>query len=195
MEPRWRRWQRTRNPAADRSGLLDAREPGAMARTAPPARARDCHRGAAAHRRDFYQSQPLRSSGSADGGLWLTLGARSLYFCGDSGHGPLFAELRRRCGVPEIALLPIGAYEPRWFMHEQHMNPAEAVQAHVTLGARLSLGCHFGCFPLTDEGIDDPFELAQALAAQGLSSAEFRTLAPGETLLWRGDSRPLHVTA
>jgi L-ascorbate metabolism protein UlaG (beta-lactamase superfamily) len=117
-------------------------------------------------------------------------------FCGDSGHGPLFAELRQRCGSPDIALLPIGAYAPRWFMHDQHMDPAEAVQAHRTLGAKLSVGCHFGCFPLADEGSDDPLvELASAQAALGVSRSEFLTLAPGETLLWRGASRSLHVTA
>jgi L-ascorbate metabolism protein UlaG (beta-lactamase superfamily) len=130
------------------------------------------------------------------GGAWLSQGSRSVYFCGDSGYGPLFAELRQRCGSPDIALLPIGAYEPRWFMHDQHMDPAEAVQVHRTLGAKLSVGCHFGCFPLADEGIDDPLvELASAQAALGVSRSEFLTLAPGETLLWRGASRSLHVTA
>jgi L-ascorbate metabolism protein UlaG (beta-lactamase superfamily) len=129
-------------------------------------------------------------------GAWLSQGSRSIYFCGDSGYGPLFGELRQRCGSPDIALLPIGAYAPRWFMHDQHMDPAEAVQVHRTLGAKLSVGCHFGCFPLADEGIDDPLvELASAQAALGVSRSEFLTLAPGETLLWRGASRSLHVTA
>ena len=55
-----------------------------------------------------------------------------------------------------LALLPIGAYEPRWFMKDIHMNPAEAVQAHLDLGAARSIGMHFGTFRLTPEGIDEP---------------------------------------
>ena len=55
-----------------------------------------------------------------------------------------------------LALLPIGAYEPRWFMKDIHMNPAEAVQAHLDLGAERSIGMHFGTFQLTPEGIDEP---------------------------------------
>ena len=53
-------------------------------------------------------------------------------------------------------LLPIGAYEPRWFMRAVHMNPAEAVQAHLDLGAPQSIGMHFGTFPMTTEGVDEP---------------------------------------
>ena len=84
------------------------------------------------------------------------------FFAGDSGYGPHFTEIRRRCPSIDLALLPIGAYEPRWFMRPVHMNPAEAVQAHIDIGARVSLGMHFGTFQLTDEAIDEPASCALA---------------------------------
>jgi N-acyl-phosphatidylethanolamine-hydrolysing phospholipase D len=83
----------------------------------------------------------------------------------------------------DLAMLPIGAYEPRWFMRDQHMNPEEAVQAHLDLEARLSIGTHYGCFQLTDEGIDDPVrELAEAKTRHGVPSDRFLALETGETL-------------
>ena len=69
---------------------------------------------------------------------------------------PFFREIRQRLGPPDLALLPIGAYEPRWFMRAVHMNPAEAVQAHLDLESVESIGMHFGTFQLTTEGIDEP---------------------------------------
>lgn len=105
-----------------------------------------------------------------------------VFFCGDSGWGPHFAAVRERLGAPDLALLPIGAYEPRWFMIPVHMNPAEAVQAHRALGARRSIGMHFGTFQLTNEGLDAPVrDLAAARDAQGVGAADFMTLDFGET--------------
>jgi L-ascorbate metabolism protein UlaG (beta-lactamase superfamily) len=69
-------------------------------------------------------------------------GGPSVYFAGDSGYAPCFAEVRERLGPPDVALLPIGAYEPRWIMEDNHMNPAEAVRAHRDLGARCSIAIH-----------------------------------------------------
>ena len=80
-------------------------------------------------------------------------------------------------------MLPIGAYEPRWFMREQHMNPEEAVRAHLDLEAKLSIGTHYGCFQLTDEGIDEPVrELDAARRRHGVPGERFRALETGETL-------------
>ncbi len=71
----------------------------------------------------------------------------------------------------DLSLLPIGAYEPRWFMKEFHMNPEEAVQAHLDLDSKLSMAIHFGTFRLTDEGIDDPIKhLQESLLARNLSN-------------------------
>lgn len=128
------------------------------------------------------------------GGLWLTRAERTVYISGDTGYAPWFTELRRRYGRPDVALLPIGCYEPRWFMHEQHMNPDDAVRAHLDLGARTSIGCHFGCFQLTDEGIDEPLsDLEQARQRHGVSAAEFLVPQPGQTLIWSPVGHGLHV--
>ena len=88
---------------------------------------------------------------------------------------------RERYGPFRLAVLPIGAYEPRWFMRAQHMNPEEAVAAFADCGAELALGHHFGTFQLTDEGIDAPtLALAAARAKAGLGAERFRTMKPGE---------------
>ena len=105
----------------------------------------------------------------------------AIQFCGDSGAGPHWAAIGTRLGPPGLALIPIGAYEPRWMMAPVHMNPAEAVQAHLALGARRSIGMHFGTFQLTDEAMDAPVaELAASAAADGVASA-FGVLGFGET--------------
>lgn len=82
----------------------------------------------------------------------------SIYFAGDTGYGEFFKEIGDKEGPFDLALIPIGAYEPRWFMKEQHINPEEAVQAHIDLKSKFSIGIHFGTFQLTDEGIDDPLK-------------------------------------
>jgi L-ascorbate metabolism protein UlaG (beta-lactamase superfamily) len=83
----------------------------------------------------------------------------------------------------DLALLPIGAYEPRWFMKDIHMNPAEAVQAHLDLAARQSIAMHFGTFQLTPEGIDEPVrELAKALQERGVPAERFRAVEVGESV-------------
>ena len=101
-------------------------------------------------------------------------------FAGDSGAGPHWDDIRRRLGAPDLALLPIGAYEPRWMMAPVHMNPAEAVAAHRALGACRSVGMHFGTFQLTDEAIDAPTRALAALGEPG-----FDTLGFGETRVVR----------
>ena len=81
---------------------------------------------------------------------------RIVYFAGDTGFGPHFVQIRERFGAPRLALLPIGAYEPRWFMSPVHMAPDEAIRAHELLGATTSIAIHHGTFQLADEGIDTP---------------------------------------
>ncbi|HUA82776.1 MAG TPA: MBL fold metallo-hydrolase [Bryobacteraceae bacterium] len=82
--------------------------------------------------------------------------ARMIYFAGDTGFGEHFAQIRERYGAPDLALLPIGAYEPRWFMSAVHMSPEDAVRAHRILGAKTSIAIHHATFQLTDEAIDTP---------------------------------------
>jgi L-ascorbate metabolism protein UlaG (beta-lactamase superfamily) len=104
------------------------------------------------------------------------------------GRLPHFREIAERLGPIDLALLPIGAYEPRWFMKDIHMNPAEAVQAHLDLAAHQSLAMHFGTFQLTPEGIDDPVrELAKALRERGIAAEQFRTVEVGKSVWLPGD--------
>jgi L-ascorbate metabolism protein UlaG (beta-lactamase superfamily) len=108
--------------------------------------------------------------------------AGRVYHVGDSGYGDgrRFREARRD-GPFRLAILPIGAYEPRWFMREQHMNPRESVQAFLDLGAESALAHHHGTFQLTDEAIDAPERaLIEARVAAGIAPERFRVLKPGE---------------
>ena len=110
---------------------------------------------------------------------------RSIYFGGDTAYSNDFKEIRSRFGPIDIALLPIGAYEPRWFMQAFHLNPAEAVQAHLDLKSRQSIGIHFGTFQLTEEEIDAPVrELGAALAKANLAPKSFVTLSEGVTTIY-----------
>ena len=113
-----------------------------------------------------------------------------LFFAGDTGYSKDFADIHRRFAARhgaagrgfDLALLPIGAYEPRWFMKEQHVDPGEAVQIHLDLAARRSIGIHWGTFSLTDEALDEP---PRALAAErrkrGIADEAFSVMAIGET--------------
>jgi N-acyl-phosphatidylethanolamine-hydrolysing phospholipase D len=101
-------------------------------------------------------------------GSWLVESeSLRLYFAGDSGYFHGFAEYGRLFPELDVALLPVGAYEPRWFMRPVHMNPAEALTAFRELGARSMLPMHWGTFDLTDEPIDEPArELERLLAGE-----------------------------
>jgi N-acyl-phosphatidylethanolamine-hydrolysing phospholipase D len=118
--------------------------------------------------------------------LWcawhIDSGERSYFFAGDTGYFPGFAEFGRRFGPVDVALLPIGAYEPRWFMRYQHMNPEDVVRATEDLRARHMVAIHWGTFDLTDEPLDlPPQALREAVAAAGADPERFRVLAVGET--------------
>ncbi|MCU0900618.1 MAG: MBL fold metallo-hydrolase [Cypionkella sp.] len=102
---------------------------------------------------------------------------------GDTGFdkGRPYRDLPARHGALRAAILPIGAYEPRWFMQDQHQNPAEAVEGFRLCGASYAIGHHWGTFQLTNEPREAPPEaLRAALAAQSVDPARFRALAPGE---------------
>jgi L-ascorbate metabolism protein UlaG (beta-lactamase superfamily) len=104
-----------------------------------------------------------------------------VYFAGDTGWGSHFEEIGRRFGAIRVAMLPIGAYEPRWFMKPAHISPAEAVEAHVLLRARTSIAMHWGTFRLSDEGEMDPAnDLAAAVRAKG--GVDVRVIAHGVPL-------------
>jgi L-ascorbate metabolism protein UlaG (beta-lactamase superfamily) len=110
---------------------------------------------------------------------------KRLWFVGDTGYdAETFHSIRQRYGAPDLALIPIGAYEPRWFMSPMHMNPAEAVAAHRDVGAKQSIAMHWGTFQLTDEAREAPVEaLDAALRAAGVPTDDFRVLAPGASFV------------
>jgi N-acyl-phosphatidylethanolamine-hydrolysing phospholipase D len=125
-------------------------------------------------------------------GSWAVFaGDLHWYFAGDTGYSTDFANTQRRFadrqtpamgGGFDLALIPLGAYEPRWFMRTHHINPEEAMQAHQDLQAKFSVGVHWGTFALSDEALDQPpKDLLTARAAKGLTDAEFTLLKIGET--------------
>jgi L-ascorbate metabolism protein UlaG (beta-lactamase superfamily) len=146
----------------------------------------DLGRGISAHLEPAYHWS-ARGMNDRRMALWcayaLATPAGLIYHVGDTGYGDgrIFARIRERFGAPRLALLPIGAYEPRWFMRPQHMNPEEAVRVMQDCGAEQALGHHWGTFRLTNEGVDEPRrDLAAALAAAGVPAERFRAMQPGE---------------
>jgi N-acyl-phosphatidylethanolamine-hydrolysing phospholipase D len=120
--------------------------------------------------------------------LWcswlLDSGERRYYFAGDTGYFHGFAEIGRRFGPIEVAMLPIGAYEPRWFMRYQHVDPGEALFAFGDLRARAMVPVHWGVFDLTDEPVDlAPRVLAALAESRGIAAGSVRPLAIGERRL------------
>ncbi|HUP50411.1 MAG TPA: MBL fold metallo-hydrolase [Thermoanaerobaculia bacterium] len=103
------------------------------------------------------------------GGFVITGPSGSVYFAGDTGWGKHFAEIGKRFGPVRLALLPVGSYLPRWFMKPAHIDPAEMVDAHFELGARMSVPMHYGTFELGDdgetEGIDELRRIADRRGA------------------------------
>jgi L-ascorbate metabolism protein UlaG (beta-lactamase superfamily) len=125
------------------------------------------------------------------GGFVLEMGGWRLCYAGDSGYGGHFREIGRRFPGLDLAFIPIGAYNPRWFMSPVHMDPAEAVQAHIDLAARQSVAMHFGTFQLTDEDINEPVQwMERARAERGLAPEQFRALEPGQTVVLRKPAPP-----
>jgi L-ascorbate metabolism protein UlaG (beta-lactamase superfamily) len=132
--------------------------------------------------RHFSARTPWDRNRALWGGFVVTVGNRRLYFAGDTAYTDAFVEIRRRFGPIDLALLPIGAYEPRWFMRAVHMDPEEAVQAFLDLEATEAIGMHFGTFQLTAEGIDDPLRgLEQWCEERNVARSSFRALEFGES--------------
>ncbi len=116
------------------------------------------------------------------GGWILSDGRQKLYFAGDSAYFSGFKEIGQRYPGIEIALMPIGAYEPAWFMQSAHASPEEAGQAFLDVGARTMIPMHWGTFKLSTERTDEPPKrLAAWWTAHGLNPAYNWTLAIGET--------------
>ncbi len=117
------------------------------------------------------------------GGMVVEYDNFKVYFASDTAYEDHFKEIHRRFGPMDLAHLPIGAYEPRWFMKAHHMNPEDALLAHGDLKARQSIGNHFGTFQLTDEGIDDPANTLKQLMFSSPPQFPFHVPNVGETFI------------
>jgi L-ascorbate metabolism protein UlaG (beta-lactamase superfamily) len=116
------------------------------------------------------------------GGWVLSCGASKIYFAGDTGYGHWFGEIGKRHPDIDLALMPVGAYEPNWFMRPMHCNPAEAVRAVGDLGARRMATMHWGTFVLSAEPLlAPPAEAEAAWDAAGRPRSDLWTLAVGES--------------
>ena len=117
------------------------------------------------------------------GGFVIEGSRATVYHSGDTAHFPGFAEIGRRFPRIDAALLPIGAYEPAWFMSSMHLNPSEALQAFLDLGAATFVAMHWGTFKLSDEALDEPPGVLEAdRVRRGIPKERVRVLAVGETL-------------
>ena len=117
------------------------------------------------------------------GGWFMQTDALALYHAGDTGYSNDFKTTYERLGAPDYSFIPIGAYDPRWFMKDSHVNPEEAVQIALDLKTSHSFGMHWGTFTLTDEPVlEPPVRLERALIDQNLEADFFRSPKPGEIL-------------
>lgn len=117
-------------------------------------------------------------------GGWHVKGAKlRVLYTGDTGYSKDFSDIQERLGSVDLALIPIGAYEPRWFMGKHHVSPEEAVMIHRDLKASLSVGVHWGTFHIADEPLARPVQdLDEALKKQDSLPGPFRVLKHGETI-------------
>lgn len=119
------------------------------------------------------------------GGFMLNVRGEKVYFAGDTGYSPHFREIGEKLGAPDLAFIPIGAYSPEEFFGPMHTNPKEAVQGHLDLKAKRSIGIHFGTFQLTAEAIDQPvIDLEVAKKELGLAPDTFIALGFGQTSIF-----------
>lgn len=128
-----------------------------------------------------------RSLWDTDQTLWAGFAmktlAQTVWYSGDTGYEQaLFRDIGKRLGRIDLALLPVGAYEPRWFMRSQHVNPEESVRIFKDVAAKEAIGVHWGAFALANEGVDAPLDdLPAARQKLGVAPEAFRLLPLGGT--------------
>lgn len=131
----------------------------------------------------FSGRKPFIQNDTLWAGWILKHPAFSYYFVGDTGYTPDFKEIGKQLGPFDLATIPIGAYDPRWFMSPVHVDPEGAVQIHKDIRSKFSVAMHWGTFVLTDEDMDEPVRLLkQNLQKQGIPEHEFIASRPGEVL-------------
>jgi N-acyl-phosphatidylethanolamine-hydrolysing phospholipase D len=136
----------------------------------------------------FSGRYPWNRNATLWSGWVIALGSHRVFFAGDTGLHPEFADISRRLGPFDAAILPIGAYEPRWFMRTVHMSPEDSVAAYCEIAAATPedecafVPCHWGTFRLTDEPLDEPpRRLRKAWSEAGLDEQRLWMLRHGET--------------
>lgn len=136
----------------------------------------------ARHWSNRYRTQDTRNR-SLWCGFWLeSRGCPKVYFAGDSARSRCFADIHGHLGAPDLAILPIGQYRPEW-IRQNHTSPADAVEAFLTLRARMGIACHFGTWQLANEGYQETLDdLAAALRAHHVDPARFPAPDNGQTL-------------
>jgi len=113
-------------------------------------------------------------------GFALMVKSGNIYYSGDTGYGNFFGKIGEEVSPLRLAFLPIGAFKPEWFMSVIHTSPADAVRIHQEIRSPLSIGMHYGTFPLADDGMDDPKNGLKALIKeQGIPEGEFLVLEEG----------------
>ena len=135
---------------------------------------------------DHLDLPTLQTLAQRNAETWAVTGPhKRFYHAGDTGYFPGFKNIGAHLGTVDLAAMPIGAYAPRDMMQASHMNPEEAVQAAVDLGAKNMVGMHFGTFDLSDEPLDEPPKrFRRAAAQQGLNEESVWVMKVGETRLF-----------
>ena len=117
------------------------------------------------------------------GSFLIEKDGKKVYFAGDTGYGPHFKDHGNTFAPVDLALLPIGAYRPRWFMKFAHMSPQDALKAHLDLKSKRSIGIHFGTFSLGDDAFDDPIkDLKKEREKMGINEKDFIAPEFGEVV-------------
>ena len=128
-----------------------------------------------------WSARGLRDRNKSLWGSWfIKNGDRNIFHAGDTGYSKDFIEIRNRLGEVDFAMIPIGAYDPQWFMSYSHVNPEEALNIAKDLNAKKSIGMHWGTFILTDEPVLEPRDKLKKIAAE--TNIDFYTVKPGDII-------------
>lgn len=117
------------------------------------------------------------------GAFLIKAGDKKIYFGGDSGYGNHFAEVKDLFSVPDVCILGIGAYKPKWFMNPNHISPDDAVKAFNEMDGKVMIPMHYGTFDLSDEPPGEPLKVLEELSEKGEIKGELRVLVIGEEYL------------